>query len=185
MQSDRQRWNRKYRERDTAGDSVAAIVAAYADLAPPGRALDIAAGTGQNAVYLAERGFDVTAVDISDVALAGLAGRHPRLHPLCLDLDDWQPPTAHYRLIINMRYLNRRLFDAMGAALAPGGVLIFETFIEAPPTRAGASHRSDYLLRENELLHAFLSLEIVYYEECVRRYSQGEGKTASLVGIRR
>ena len=185
MESDHRRWNRKYRERSAAPEAVAPIVAKYCRFAPPGRALDIAAGVGQNALYLAEQGFLVTAVDVSDVALGPLAGRHPRLYPVCLDLERWDPPKRRYQLVINLRYLNRRLLPLIKEALAPGGVLIFETFIDPPPGRDKASHCRDYLLRENELLRAFISLEVVYYEEAVRSCAQGDGKMASLVAIRR
>jgi len=183
--SDRQRWNRKYRQMDTAGESVAPIVAAHYPLAPPGRALDIAAGAGQNARFLAEKGFTVTAVDISDVALAPLAGIHPRLHPVCLDLDQWTPPKNRFQLVIDLRYLNRRLFTPIHESLAKGGVLIFETFIDPPPGRDVASHCKDYLLKENELRHTFSSMDIVLYEEAVRECPQGIGKMASLVAVKR
>ncbi len=185
MISDRLRWNRKYRQMDTAGEAAAPIVAAHHHLAPPGRALDIAAGAGQNARFLAEKGFTVTAVDISDVALALLAGVHPRLHPVCLDLDRWTPPKNRYQLVINLRYLNRRLFTPIYESLVNGGVLIFETFIDPPSGRNGASHCKDYLLKENELRRAYASMNIVLYEEAVRECPQGAGKMASLVAVKR
>jgi tellurite methyltransferase len=185
MESDRRRWNEKYRTRDTSGETVAPIVSDHHCLAGGNRALDIAAGVGQNAIFLAEKGFTVTAVDISEVALRPLSGLHPRLHPLCLDLDLWDPPENHFHLIINLRYLNRRLFNPITAALVVGGILIFETFITPPPARNGASHRRAYLLRENELRKAFSTMEVLYYNESTRQCAQGEGKVASLVARRR
>ena len=184
MESDRQRWNRKYRHRDDAPEPVAPIVAKYFRLAPPGRALDIAAGNGQNAHFLAENGFVVTAVDISDVALSALTGIHPRLHPACLDLDRWDPPKNRYQLVINLHYLNRRLFSPITETLVAGGVLIFETFIDPPPGRGEATHCPDYLLKENELRRAFAAMKTVFYEESTRPTALGEAKMASLVAIR-
>lgn len=185
MESDRQRWNRKYRQRDGAPESVAPIVAKYCHLAPPGRALDIAAGTGQNARFLAENGFVVTAIDISDIALSALAGIHPRLHPVCLDLDRWDLPENRYQLVINLHYLNRRLFTPIAEALVAGGVLIFETFIDPPPGRGGSTHCRDYLLKEYELRHAFAAMKTVFYEESTMPSALGDAKMASLVAIRR
>ena len=182
--SDRRRWNRKYRERGMTAEPVAAIVAEYCHLAPPGRALDIAAGTGQNARYLAEKGFSVTAVDISDEALGLLAGAHPHLYPLCVDLDRWKPPEDRFQLVVNLRYLNRRLYGPIQKALTRGGVLIFETFIDPPPGRSGATHCPDYLLGENELQNAFSAMDIVHYEETLHHCSQGDGRMASLVAIK-
>jgi SAM-dependent methyltransferase len=182
MESDRKRWNRRYRERESP-EAPAAIVREFFPLAAPGRALDIAAGTGRNARFLAERGFTVDAVDISDVAADRLRGLHPRVNAIRADLDRYTIAGERYQLVVNIRFLLRRLFPYLVEGLAPGGLLIFETFIEAPPGGDGPANR-DYLLRENELLHAFLSLRILWYRE---QEEQGEGgpyRIASLVARR-
>ncbi|MFH1981619.1 MAG: hypothetical protein ABIL58_07240 [Pseudomonadota bacterium] len=92
MKSDRQRWNRKYRQRDVAPEPVDPIVAKYCRLVQPGRALDIAAGAGQNARYLAEKRTPPRLPNHENRLLRrdrphvrsgrrkdGLPGRHPRL----------------------------------------------------------------------------------------------------------
>jgi SAM-dependent methyltransferase len=183
MQRDRLKWNRKYLE-ETFSAKPAPLVNRFYRLAPRGRALDIAAGTGRNALFLAESGFRVEAVDISDAALGRLAGRNPRLHLICADLDHFEIPRARYSLILNIRFLNRRLFPQIIDGLVPGGVLLFDTYIEKPGDASDPSMCRDYLLRENELLHAFLALKILYYRETQRRRSKSAGRTASLVGMR-
>lgn len=162
-ENDRVRWNRKYRDRQYSA-TPAEIVTRYFHLASPGCALDIAAGTGKNALFLADNGFAVDAVDISDVAMDALAGRHPGITALCEDLDRYDIPAERYNLIVNIRYLNRRLYPQIVEGLQPGGLLIFQTYIEGPADGDGPSCR-DYLLRENELLHAFLCMNIRYYAE--------------------
>ncbi|MCJ7830358.1 MAG: hypothetical protein MUP74_03125, partial [Desulfobacterales bacterium] len=78
----------------------------------------------------------------------------------------------------------RRLFPHIIEGLVPGGVLLFDTYIEKPSDATDPSMCRDYLLRENELLHAFLSLKILYYRETQRRRPKSAGRTASLVGVR-
>jgi len=179
MRNDRTRWNERYRTRDYS-EAPSDILTRFYHLAPPGRALDIASGMGRNALFLAQKGFEVEAVDVSDVAVKALGGRHPRIHAACQDLDAVDIESRHYQLIVNVRYLNRRLFPLIIEGLRPDGVLIFETYIEKPEYE-GRPTRRDYLLRENELLHGFLSLQIVYYEEKRGTGSMGPFRTASLV----
>jgi len=88
---------------------------------PPGRALDLASGTGRWAHWLAERGWDVTAIDWSDEALAQV--RTPKLN---LDLEREPLPFADatFDLVLIIRFLHRPLFDEAERVLKPGGVLI-------------------------------------------------------------
>jgi tellurite methyltransferase len=183
MQQDRLKWNEKYRSQN-ASDEPALIVKQYFHLAAGKKALDIAAGNGRNALFLAGQGFAVDAVDISDTGLAQFAGKHPGVHPICADLDDFDIPANRYDLIINIKYLNRRLFPCIREGLSPGGVLIFETFLESLHPGENQPCCRDYLLRENELLHAFLSLKIVCYKEAKDQTDAGAAWLASLVGIK-
>lgn len=164
MLSDRVKWNAKYRNKDYPTDP-SAIVKEFYGLARGTAALDIAAGSGRNALFLAERGFTVDAVDISEEGLALLAGRHRAVRPICADLDSFDIPAERYDLIVDVLFLNRRLFPQICHGLRPGGLVIFETLLE-PPRRTGRGEcRRDYFLRENELLHSFLSLRILHYHE--------------------
>jgi SAM-dependent methyltransferase len=109
MLRDRIKWNEKYRQQDYPTES-SAILKEFFGMAPGRSALDIAAGSGRNALFLAERGFVVEAVDIAEEGLALFAGRHPAIRPICADLDTYDIPGERYDLILNMLYLNRRLF---------------------------------------------------------------------------
>lgn len=183
MLQDRDRWNRKYCQRPPS-KSVSPIVKAHCHLAPRGLALDLAAGGGRNSVFLAEHGFRVHAVDISDVGLKGMGRRHPRLHPIVADLDRFTIAADAYSVIVNVRYLNRRLFPYMIEGLVPEGVLIFQTYQIDPEQREENGFCRDYLLRENELLRVFSPLNIRYYLEAPGDDPETPGWIASLVAVK-
>ena len=164
---DRLKWNRKHRLTGP-GVSPAAAVEKYLHLARPGRALDIAAGSGRNAVFLAGKGFAVDAVDISDVGLHMFAGSHANIFALCADLETYEIAAHRYSLIININYLNRRLFPYIQAGLVPGGLLIFETFLNRPgyqPQKPFSPEHIDHLLKPNELAGAFPDLTTLVWRE--------------------
>lgn len=183
MQKDRVKWNEKHRKKRFSAEP-SPIVKKYCRSAPVGKALDIAAGNGRNAVFLADQGFDVEAVDISDRALIRLSGRHPNVSPICVDLDVFDIPPSRYTLIINIRFLNRRLFPYIREGLIPGGILIFETYLDPPPGADPDTFCRDYLLRPNELRRAFLPLNIVFYAEQISDETDDTRRVASLVAMK-
>jgi SAM-dependent methyltransferase len=182
MREDRMRWNKKYAGRDWPAEP-SDIVRRFHHLAGSGLALDIGAGTGRNALFLAEQGFDVVAADISEQGLQRIAGVHEKLHPLCVDLDVYEIPESRFHLIINIMFLSRRLYPFITHGLVDGGLLIFETYIDFPAD-GGHRHSRDYRLDENELLRAFLPLHILYYEETEKGTDDGAARVASLVAVK-
>ncbi|GHC96298.1 hypothetical protein GCM10007079_48780 [Nocardiopsis terrae] len=131
-------WNERYRsgERIWSGRPNRHLVAEAGGLSP-GRALDVGSGEGADALWLAERGWRVTAVDISFVALdraaAHAAERAPdvaeRITWLEADVTRWSPPTPGFDLVtaqfMHLRPEPRaRLFAGLAAAVAPGGELL-------------------------------------------------------------
>ena len=183
MLQDRHKWNEKYQSQNYPNEP-AEIVKQYVELAGGAIALDIAAGNGRNAIYMADKGFVVDAVDIAEAGLAQFAGKHPGVHSICADLDDFDIPANRYDLIVNIKYLNRRLFPDIREGLAQNGVLIFETFLASPDPAKEQSICRDYLLQEKELLHAFSSLKIVLYQEAEKTDHDETAYLASLVGIK-
>ncbi|MFH0724888.1 MAG: methyltransferase domain-containing protein [Pseudomonadota bacterium] len=182
MKQDRERWNQKY----AAGDfpqKPSEIVQQFYRLAPMGRALDIAAGSGRNSLFLAEQGFKVEALDISDKGLTGL-DKHGNVMPLCVDFDVFDIPMKRYSLILNIRFLQRRLFPQIIEALTDGGLLIFETYLVWKDKEPESAHRRDFMLRANELLHSFLPLRIIHYQETVPGDSEEDRPIACLVAIK-
>jgi SAM-dependent methyltransferase len=130
MRQDRIKWNQKYRE-ENHPTIVANVVKRFYHLAPGKKALDIAAGNGRNPVFLARKGFSVDAVDISDVGLAKFADKYPEINTICADLDQFDIATARYDLIVNVKFLNRRLFPYIQEGLKSGGMVIFHTLLES------------------------------------------------------
>jgi len=131
-------------------------VARWAPLIPRGEALDLACGQGRHARLLASLGHRVTALDRDREALAALDGV-PGVATVCADLEDGGPwPLAGRRFsgIVVANYLHRPLFKFLIDALAPGGVLIYETFM-AGNERYGKPSNPDFLLAPGELLAAF------------------------------
>lgn len=182
MRQDRIEWNRKYR-RASFDAQPASIVRTYAHQALPGRALDVACGNGRNACYLAGLGFAVDAVDIAAEGLNRFVCRSNRIQRICADLDDFAVPRGRYSLIINVRYLNRRLLPALQDGLCVGGILIFESYLNVPANPPSGGHRSEHLLNPDELRQAFGALDIIDYREHPSLQPDAPAMKASLVAI--
>ena len=131
-----------------------------------GRVLDLACGNGRHARYLAGRGHPVEAVDRDPAMLAGLAGV-PGIAPRCADLESgpWPYDGQHFAGIVVANYLHRPLFSRLLQALAPEGVLIYETFA-AGNERYGKPSNPAFLLKPGELLEIVHGrLRVIAYEE--------------------
>jgi SAM-dependent methyltransferase len=129
-----------------------------------GRVLDLAAGGGRHTCLLLAAGFAVRAVDRDTAALTALAG--PRCEVVAVDLETgapW-PLGGGYDGIVVTNYLYRPLFPAIVGALAPGGVLIYETFALGNE-RFGRPRNPDFLLRPGELIDVCAGLAIVAFEQ--------------------
>jgi SAM-dependent methyltransferase len=131
---------------------------------PGGLVLDLAAGSGRHSRLLLESGFTLRAVDRDVSALGRLAG--PRCEVRRIDLESgagW-PLGDGYDGIVVTNYLHRSLLPAIAAALAPDGILIYETFARGNE-RFGRPRNPDFLLRPGELLEAFTTLTVVAFEQ--------------------
>lgn len=180
MIDDKQRWNERYLD-NPMPQSVSPLLEKYIAHAKVGQAIDIACGTGRNTHYLADLGFIVDAIDISDYALDKVR-KSSTINKIDTDLNKYNLTPNKYDLIVNINYLNRRLVSQMKDALKSGGVVIFETFIVAHGDFNMPTTNLDYLLRKNELLHSFIGLDVIYYEEKIDTNLRGERiKTASIV----
>lgn len=174
MESDRIKWNQRFESEDAyLGERTSPFllreIARIRQTAPGKRALDIACGEGRNSIFLAQHGFEVTALDISDVGL-GKAAKRAEKEAVAIDfqrvdLDGYQF-TEKFDLIINFNFLLRDLITKAAQALSPGGVLIIDTIMESPQLLAANNHPA-YFLRRGELRRICKDLpgKILLYEE--------------------
>ena len=144
-----------------------AWVRRFAHLAPAGgRVLDVAAGGGRHCRYFLSRGCHVTAVDIEVQGLHDLEGRDD-VEIVAADIEDsegWPFPGRKFDAVVVTNYLHRPLFPTLAASLAPGAVLIYESFGQGNE-RHGRPRNPDFLLEPGELWRAFApELRIVAYE---------------------
>ena len=162
MESDRIKWNLRFGSQDSyLGERPSPLLSReiyrIQQLAPGKRALDVACGEGRNSIFLAQRGFQVTALDISEVGL-GKAKKRAEAEGLVIDFQAADLDEYHFSeqfdLIINFNFLLRNLIPMELQALSPGGLLIIDTIMESPQLLA--THKNPaYFLRSGELLQVF------------------------------
>lgn len=119
-------------------------------------------------MWLAARSWEVEAVDADPTLLVALAGR-AGIRARCADLeaDPWPYAQERFEGIVVTNYLHRPLFPRLFDALAPGGVLVYETFMEGNE-RFGRPRNPAFLLREGELLERVAGrLRVVAFEQGV------------------
>ncbi|AXX96999.1 class I SAM-dependent methyltransferase [Profundibacter amoris] len=172
-QKDRLKWDTKYSDGHHLIEKGEAsfMLKRFYHKAPAKRALDVACGTGRNALFLAEHGFEVDALDISPVGLQRLQGHAEQISGAgtvncqVVDLDEYSPPKANYDLIVVTNYLNRCLIPKLARELREGGVLVIDTFMV--DSRSGAQDfNPDYLLRAGELPTYFDgAFEVLAFED--------------------
>jgi 2-polyprenyl-3-methyl-5-hydroxy-6-metoxy-1,4-benzoquinol methylase len=139
------------------------------DLLSKGKVLDLAMGGGRNAVYLAEKGFEVEGVDVSSAAvesakkLADSLGIEINAHIVDLE-QGYKIPHEEYDVIICFNYLQRSLIPDIRNGLKRGGVVVYETYI-VDQAQYGRPQNPDYLLRHNELLDVFQDFRCLRYRE--------------------
>lgn len=190
MQDAANEWDERYRQGRTMPDEPAALLVENLSLLPKGgKALDIAMGTGRNALYLASLGFRVTGVDVSAVAVEKCREKAERLglpiEALVADLERSPLPSNEYDLIVNFYYLQRSLTAQIVAALRTGGVLVFESFTIDQLQFGWGPKSPDHLLHPGELREMFAEMEPLLYHEGVVQGDRGPKAVASLMGRKR
>jgi len=187
MKSDQKRWDERFRGKGFAfGKEPNPFLKKQIHLLPKGKTLDIAAGEGRNAVFLAQQGFDVDAVDISGVGLKKaqkLAGEiGVKINTLFADLNTYQIEKEKYDLIANLYFLRRSLIPKIKRGLKKGGRVIFETYI-LEQRNIGTEGPKDpkYFLKPNELLRLFKGFHILYYREGIFKEGGRRKAVASLI----
>ena len=171
-------WDERYRQGShSARQPDPFLVDAYDEFIHPlfpraGVALDLAGGVGRHALFLAQRGWQVTLSDISSVGVQRArraAEKHRvRIDFLIADARQFSADEA-FDLIVVFFYLERELFPQIASALRPGGLVVYKTYTceHERFSDKGLSHPM-YFLRPNELLRAFPGFSVLQYRETVR-----------------
>ncbi|MEJ7893374.1 MAG: methyltransferase domain-containing protein [Solirubrobacteraceae bacterium] len=190
MASSREFWDQRHGAAIAQGDGLRAPSSWLVDhegllaVQPRGGALDVACGRGRNAVFLAELGFEVQAYDISGVAVDHLSAvareRELPVRAQRLDLRTEPLPGSGYQVILDFYFLERTRFGDLADALAPAGLLLFETFLGVEPRADYGPQDPARVLEPGELRAAFEDrLAILSYREGPPK--PGERAVASLV----
>lgn len=149
------------------GHGIAAAspwVSRWSDLVPAGGSvLDVACGRGRHMRWFAARMHPVTGVDRAPEAIEAVA---PLGRAVLADIEGGPWPFAGqtFSAVVVTNYLWRPLLPTLVASVAPGGVLLYETFAQGNET-VGTPSRPDFLLRPGELLEACRGLRVVAYED--------------------
>jgi SAM-dependent methyltransferase len=187
MRSDQKRWDERFgREEFAFGKKANPFLKRHIALFARGKALDIAAGEGRNAVFLSQHGFDVDAVDISKIGLIKarkLAEEMGvKIHTVCTDLDTYPIKREQYDLIANFYFLKRSLIPKIKKGVKKGGKVIFETYIlEHRNIATSGPKQAKYFLKPNELLKLFNGFRILRYREGIFKEGGRKKAIASLI----
>jgi SAM-dependent methyltransferase len=132
-------------------------------LAPSATVLDVACGAGRHMTWFAQRGHPVTGVDRAPEAIASSA-RFGQALLADIENGPWPFASQVFGAVVVTNYLWRARLPDIVAAVAPGGVLLYETFAAGNET-VGKPSRPDFLLQPGELLSACAGLRVVAYED--------------------
>jgi SAM-dependent methyltransferase len=167
-EADRAKWDERYRAGDAPTEASAIVVGLDGALPRRGRALDAGGGAGRHAIWLAQRGLDVTVADGSTEGLRLAEARATRvgasIATALVDFDEAPPPPGPWDLVLCFHFLHRGLLASMPTLLAPGGVLVV-----VQPTRKNLERhehpRARFLLDDGELPRLVAPLAITRYDE--------------------
>jgi len=183
---ERERWNQKYREAPGSWlEPDTFLLRAFAEFVQPlfstgASALDLAGGAGRNAIWLANKGWEVTLIDISETGVeqarqkAGPLASH--IHFVVDDLTRFTASQTQFDVVMAFFYLERRIFPEILKAIRPGGLLIYKTLTLEQMKLASGPKDPAHMLASGELLRLAKGLQVLHYREAV-----AEKATAELV----
>jgi SAM-dependent methyltransferase len=184
---DQKRWDERFKEKKFAlGKRANAFLRTHVGLLPKGKALDIATGEGRNAVFLAQHGFHVDAVDISGEGLKKVEKLarefEVKIQTVLADLNTYPIKRGRYDLIANFYFLDRSLIPKIKKGLKKGGMVIFETYLlEQRALGTVGPKNPKYFLKSNELLSFFKGFRILRYLEGIFKEGGRKKAIASLI----
>lgn len=182
------RWDERYAKGENLNNDSHPLVVEFAAKLEPGRALDLACGAGRHSLHLAERGWQVTAVDSSKVAIELLLERANKLslqidaRAADLEIGEFSIQPESYDLIVNCCYLQRSLFPQIKSGVKPGGVVLAVIAL-ADDDPAVKPMNFEFLLQPGELRRQFEGWELLHCSES--KPAAGKRAMAELLARRR
>jgi SAM-dependent methyltransferase len=179
---DAKKWDSRYStDRFVYGTEPTRFLLEQIHKLPRGRALCLAAGEGRNAVFLAQQGYQVLAVDISAKGLEKTkllaTARGVSVKTLVADLETYDLGQNQWDLITNFYYHKPSIYKRIMPALKPGGMFILENFsVDQPKTNRFGPKNPKRLVEPNSLLQLFSGYRIRYYEDTVVPIDEGMHK---------
>ena len=174
-------WEKEYSSKSLKDTPLpSCLLENHINLLTGGQALDIASGTGQNAVFLSSYGYEVTAVDKSPTA-ASLANQYSlkkgtEIITVTEDILAFEIKENSFDLIADFYFLERKIIPKIKKGLKKNGLVFFETYTIEQQNIDGP-HNPDFLLSTNELISFFKDFFIIFYHEWVT----GEKAVASII----
>ena len=136
---------------------------------PPGQAICLAAGTGRNAIFLAQNGYQVTAIDISQAALHWCDQISAKLgvevNTLEADLLAFDLGNEVWDLATNLYFYEPSIFQGLKKAIRPGGHILFQTYSKAQKKFERGPRNDAFLVDPQDLEGKFKDWEMIYFEE--------------------
>ena len=181
-------WDERFRNEEYPVDAEpSALLKRFVETLDGGRALDVATGTGRNAVYLAQRGHDVVGLDrsIEGLRLARERATERGVDDRCAwvqtDLGEHTFATEAYDLITSSFFRAVDRLPDLLEALRPGGVLFVEHHLRTTDEVDVGPTGERYRFGANELLHSALSLTVLHFE--TRTETREDGKRSSVTRV--
>ncbi len=181
-------WDERFRSGEYPTDpDPSPVLERHVEAAPDGRALDLATGTGRNAVFLAEQGYRVDAVDQSRAGLeitretARERGVADRLQLLQADLGEYAYPEDAYELVTISFYRCVDRLPDIKAALVDGGVLFVQHHLRTDDDDVSGPSTDRYRFAANELVNACLDMTVLYYDAA--REERPDGRTSAITQV--
>jgi SAM-dependent methyltransferase len=177
-------WNERWEKKAHLEEDPNPLLVRVVESKPWGRALDLACGAGRNALYLKKKGWDVEAIDGSEVAIRILRDRAKRegvdLHPQVIDLEstDFKIHPEDFDVICMLFYLQRNLFHSIRNGIRPGGFAIVAVHMKDDSKEP---MNPAFLMEPGELKKEFEGWEIHHYLEGKSTDRNHERQTAEII----
>lgn len=182
---EKKEWTSRWSQQTYDGfPQPSSVVATWASRLPTGRAIDLACGDGRNALHLAELGFLVDALDISQPALSlvkkAAYERGLAIETIVGDLDYYKLPSDTYDLINVGFYMNDELITEIKNSLKANGFVIYQQHYVTDQQVSGPSSK-EFRLLNNEALKRFADFRVHYFSEGLEKHGYTIRALQSLV----